>query len=105
MVGPSGTPYEGGHWWLEIVFPQNYPFKAPRVRFTTKIYHCSVNSVGGIFLDILRTEWSPARTISDVLLSITSLLSHPSSEMALVPEICELLKSDRSQYDENAREW
>jgi len=74
-MGPPDSPYEGGVFFLDINFPQDYPFKPPNVRFTTKIYHCNVNDQGGICLDILKGEWSPALTISKVLLSICSLLT------------------------------
>ena len=70
LLGPSGTPYEGGSFHLDILFSQDYPFKPPKCKFTTRIYHPNINSSGGICLDILKDQWSPALTISKVLLSI-----------------------------------
>ena len=55
IMGPVGTPYHGGVFYLNITFPNNYPFKPP-VSFVTKIYHPNINSSGGICLDILKLE-------------------------------------------------
>lgn len=27
--GPPGTPYEGGEYWGQLLFPADYPFKPP----------------------------------------------------------------------------
>ena len=58
------SPYSGGVFFLAIHFPTDYPFKPPKVNFTTRIYHPNINSNGSICLDILRDQWSPALTIS-----------------------------------------
>lgn len=58
------SPFQGGVFFLSIHFPTDYPFKPPKVNFTTRIYHPNINSNGSICLDILRDQWSPALTIS-----------------------------------------
>ncbi len=104
IVGPEKSPYAGGVFFLDIQFPTDYPFKPPKVTFTTKIYHCNINDKGGICLDILKDQWSPALTISKVLLSISSLLTDANPDDPLVPEIANLYKTDRARHDSNARE-
>ena len=37
MRGPAGSPYEGGVFGISIAIPQDYPFSAPRARFTTRV--------------------------------------------------------------------
>ena len=53
-MGPPDSPFQGGVFFLTIHFPTDYPFKPPKVAFTTKIYHPNINSNGSICLDILR---------------------------------------------------
>jgi ubiquitin-protein ligase len=104
IVGPEGTPYSGGVFQLNIVLPNNYPFKPPTIKFITPIYHCNINSSGDICLDLLKDNWSPAMTIVKVLLSISSLLADPNPRDPLVPEIARYLESDKLKHDNIARE-
>ena len=105
ILGPNDSPYAGGVFKLEIQFPVDYPFKPPKVQFTTKIYHPNINASGLICLDILKQQWSPALTVSKVLLSVTSLLTDPNPDDPFVPEIANLYKQNRSKYEEEARIW
>ena len=104
LVGPSGTPYEGGVFKLKIVFPTDYPFKPPKIIFTTPIYHCNISSKGDICLDILKDNWSPALTASKVFLSISSLLNDPNPNDPLEPDIATLYRTNRAKHDQLARE-
>uniref|UniRef100_A0A2C9GQ97 E2 ubiquitin-conjugating enzyme n=1 Tax=Anopheles arabiensis TaxID=7173 RepID=A0A2C9GQ97_ANOAR len=70
IMGPPDSPYQGGVFFLTIHFPTDYPFKPPKVAFTTRIYHPNINSNGSICLDILRSQWSPALTISKARQSV-----------------------------------
>merc|ERR1711903_240612 len=105
IMGPPDSPFAGGVFFLNVHFPTDYPFKPPKVTFTTRLYHPNVNSNGSICLDILKDQWSPALTISKVLLSISSLLTDPNPDDPLVPEIANILKSNKEQHDSTAREW
>jgi ubiquitin-conjugating enzyme E2 D/E len=105
IFGPSDSPFEGGIFRLTIDFPSEYPFKPPIVTFKTKIYHPNINAAGGICLDILKSQWSPALGVSKVLLSILSLLTDANPNDPLVPEVASLYRTNRVAYDEKAREW
>jgi ubiquitin-conjugating enzyme E2 D/E len=104
IIGPEGSPYHGGIFYLNIHLSPDYPFKAPQITFSTKIYHCNVNANGSICLDILKDKWSPALTISKALLSICSLIDDPNPNDPLVYEIAELFLKDKAKHDANARE-
>lgn len=105
LMGPAGSVYEGGVFQLSIIFPNNYPFKAPKIKFVTRIYHPNINSAGGICLDVLKDQWSPALTISKILLSICSLLDDPNPDDPLVPDIAEQYTNNRVAYDITARDY
>ncbi|XP_044965207.1 constitutive photomorphogenesis protein 10 [Hordeum vulgare subsp. vulgare] len=105
IIGPQGSPYEGGIFFLDIVFPLDYPFKPPMVTFKTRIYHCNVDSIGAVSLEILKDGWSPALTISKVLLAIKGIITNPDPYNPLVESIARLYLTDRAKHDEIAAEW
>ena len=106
IIGPENTPYYGGIFKLDILFPTEYPFKAPKINFKTKIYHPNISSLSGsICIDILKDKWSPALTISKVLLSITSMLNDPNPNDPLEIDIAKQFKSNRELYLKTAKNW
>ena len=105
IIGPQKTPYENGIFKLKIYFPTEYPMKPPQVTFITKIYHPNINRSGNICIDILKNNWSPALTISKVLLSISSLMTDPNPKDPLVPEIAQKFIKNRAEFDIIARKW
>ncbi|KAL1423447.1 hypothetical protein MTO96_021059 [Rhipicephalus appendiculatus] len=84
VVGPEGTPYEGGFFHFFMKCPPNYPVVPPRVRImTTDAGRVSFNpnlyACGMVCLSILGTwtgpAWSPVQNIGTVLISIQSLMN------------------------------
>lgn len=105
IIGAIDTPYEGGIFKLDIKFPANYPFCPPIIKFVTKVFHPNIHENGEICLDILKYHWSPALNISQVLLSILSLLSEPNPDDPLNPDAAHLYKADRNAYNAKVREY
>ena len=105
IIGPEKTPYESGVFKLEILFPNNYPFKPPKIKFITRIFHPNINRYGNICLDILDKQWSPALTINKVLLSISSLLSDPNADDPLDVRAAQLYNENREEFNQTARTY
>eukprot|EP01017_Pseudomicrothorax_dubius_P049821 TRINITY_DN9320_c0_g1_i2.p1 TRINITY_DN9320_c0_g1~~TRINITY_DN9320_c0_g1_i2.p1 ORF type:complete len:139 (+),score=26.15 TRINITY_DN9320_c0_g1_i2:101-517(+) len=85
IPGPKDTPYENGTFQIDIQMPPEYPYKPPKMKFDTKIWHPNISSqTGAICLDILKNEWSPALSIRTALLSIQALLCSPEPGITLV---------------------
>ena len=105
IEGPPDTPYEDGVFWIEIWIPNDFPFKAPKLRLLTRIYHPNIDAKGRVCFDILGDAWFPSYKMADVLVSLCSILDDPGLEDPLVPEIAEVYRRDFELYCRNAKEY
>jgi len=104
--GPAETPYEGGHFEVDIVIPDSYPFQPVKMKFITKVYHPNVSSASGaICLDILKDAWSPVLTLKSTLISLQSLLCSPEPNDPQDAEVAKHYTTSKGSFDETARYW
>jgi len=105
IMGPAGTPYEGGIFTFEYNFPSDYPASPPKLRCLTRIFHCNVDDTGAMCgIPQLKDAWSPGLQAVDILQAVTSLLMSPNYEEPLIAEIAGLYKKDPKAHDAQAAE-
>lgn len=108
LQGPPGSVFEGGTFFLELRFPESYPFNPPHVTFLTPVWpgtllgestHPQTLQVGqslcpcGSAAHILsRHEWSPALTARAVLQRLLDSMAADAAE-------------PRSEAGERAQQW
>ncbi|CAK64243.1 unnamed protein product (macronuclear) [Paramecium tetraurelia] len=104
--GPQGSSYENGNFTLDVLFPEDYPLKSPKILFLTSIYHLNIDyNTGQICLEILGQNWSPNLTIRKLLLSILALLYDPNPNSPLLEDVNTIFKNDKAAYLQKAKEW
>ena len=100
LLGPSETPYEGGVFFLEADFPDNYPTGGPKIKFLTKIFHCNVFD-WGICISTLN-NWVPT-PMDKVIADIFQLfyVNNPDNNGQPSQEY----KNNRPLFEKHCREW
>lgn len=106
IKGPIDTCYQGGVFIIDIVIPDDYPFKPPKMKFDTKIWHPNISSVtGAICLDILKNEWTPALTIRTALISLQALMCAPVPDDPQDAQVASQYISDINAFNASAKQW
>ncbi len=119
IMGPLDSPYANRQLEFSIELPERYPMEAPKIKAISRIYHPNIIStrdpditqqqaatmgtdLGAICLNIFKGEWSPALTLLSSLISIQQLLLYPNPDDPLEPEIAQLYKTNRPEYNRRA---
>lgn len=103
--GPPNTPYEGGKFVVKVVLPPEYPFRYPKAKFETKVYHPNVSTSGEICLESIQKTWSTKKLISDLLDFIVTILANPNVDNPLSADVAFIYQTNQERFKEMAKEW
>ncbi|KAM3086757.1 hypothetical protein ACMFMF_000696 [Clarireedia jacksonii] len=105
IEGPPESPYAGGIFWLQIIYPDEYPKRPMALQFLTPIYHPNVSEHGAICMDILDRDWSPILSTRTVLLALLSRLDDPELGDPLRLDAARMYREDYPGFWEAARDF
>ena len=103
IVGPEGTPFEGGVFKIKLVLPSDYPQAPPKGHFLTKIFHPNISKAGEICVNTLKKDWKADLGIGHVLQVVRCLLINPFAESALNEEAGKLFMEEYDAYFKRAQ--
>ncbi|KAJ1929789.1 SUMO conjugating enzyme Hus5 [Tieghemiomyces parasiticus] len=106
IPGKPGTDWEHGVYKLDILFPDDYPTKPPKCKFTPPLFHPNVYPSGTVCLSIVNADedWKPGITVKQILLGIQDLLDNPNPESPAQAEAYSLFKKNRELYNKRVRQ-
>jgi len=104
IIGPIGTPYEGGAFRCRLVLSSEFPKVPPKGFFLTKMFHPNVSEKGEICVNTLKRDWDPTNwSLQHIFEVIRCLLIVPFPESALNEEAGKAFMEDYEEYAKHAR--
>jgi len=79
IIGPKNTPYEGGTYYFEMKFTNDYPNQGPiDVRMKTPTYHPNISNSNGHICVQYFSSWQNTYDIAGIVNTIFDLLDNPN---------------------------
>ena len=102
FLGPKDSLYKGGMFWLELIFPKDYPNNPPQIHFLTPIFHPNVcpykNSLGLVCHNFIK-NWNPSYTVGFIFTKLYALFYQVNPESAFDKEIANEYLFNRPLYE------
>lgn len=112
MFGPPDTIYEGAYFKARMKFPEDYPLNPPSLVMMQPIWHPNVYEDGRLCISILHPpgddphsgelaseRWSPAQSVTTVLLSVISMLNEPNCSSPANVDASVMYRNQREEYN------
>ena len=108
LMGPKDSLYRGGMFFLEMIFPEDYPNKAPTIYFLTPIYHINVNPhtntntrVGEVNSNFFK-NWNPSRKAKELLIKLYSIFYCPNPDFYYCRDVYNEFTNNKMLYETKA---
>ncbi len=96
--------YSGGVFQFELRLPRSFPFKPPKGKAITPIWHPNIFKER-ICIGILGKDWTPASNLVDIVESLRFLLSNPNPDDPLNTTAAKEFKNNRKEFERKAKQY
>ena len=104
-IKPTDESYwHGGEYHFKFVIPEEFPYKAPKLHCTPKIFHPNIDIDGNVCLNILRKDWKPVLTIQHVIFGIETLFLQPNPEDPLNKDAAKQQIENLNDFIQNVKD-
>jgi ubiquitin-conjugating enzyme E2 D/E len=91
---------------VSIDFRDSYPFKCPKIKFMTKVYHPNIKQdTGEICAQAIENNWVPTQNAKFLIETLITLLTTPNADTPLEAEIAQEFSSNKEVFEAKAREF
>ena len=112
LIGAKDTMYNGGLFVIKLVFPKEYPNKAPEIYFITPIYHLNVRTkksvppndehIGHINLSFLN-NWKPTNTPKEMIFKLFVIFYFQNAESPYGLDRYDEYRYNRALFEEKVK--
>ena len=84
----------GGKYLFSFSFPDDFPYKPPKVMCKTKIYHPNIDYDGNVCLNMLKDDW---------VSGVYYLFSEPNPNDPLNHDVAKIMRDNLNQFKDNVK--
>ncbi len=102
------TPDQASYWYggkylFSFSFPDDFPYKPPKVMCKTKIYHPNIDYDGNVCLNMLKDDWNATYTALSCVSGVYYLFSEPNPNDPLNHDVAKIMRDNLNQFKDNVK--